>query len=60
VGGLEELFDLARLQSGQPVEFNRQPTDLVALARACVSGYAQTTDHDLTLSTTVETTWQPQ
>jgi len=52
---VEELFDLSRVQSGQPVEFNRQPTDLVALARACVSEYAQTTAHTLTLSTTAET-----
>jgi PAS domain S-box-containing protein len=51
---LEELLDLTRLQSDQPVEFNRQPVDLVALARACVVEYAQTTDHALTLTSTVE------
>lgn len=52
---VEEFFDLSRLQSALPVEFNRQSTDMVALARDCVGEYAQTTDHDLTLSTTVET-----
>jgi PAS domain S-box-containing protein len=52
---VEEFFDLSRLQSDLPVEFNRQPTDLVALARGCVSEYGQTTSHDLTLSTTAET-----
>ncbi|MGI8553181.1 MAG: PAS domain-containing sensor histidine kinase [Dehalococcoidia bacterium] len=52
---LEEFLDLSRLQSGELVEFNRQPTDLVALARECVDEYAQTSDRDLTLSTTAET-----
>lgn len=51
---VEEFFDLARLQSDQPVEFDRQPTDLVALARGCVGEYAPTTNHALSLSTTVE------
>ena len=52
---VEEFFDLSRLQQDQPVEFNRQPTDLVALARDCITEYAQTTVLDLTLSTTAET-----
>ena len=52
---VEELLDLTHLQSDQPVEFNRQPTDLVALARGCIGEHAQATDHALTLATTVET-----
>jgi len=51
---VEEFLDLSHLQSGQPVEFYQQPTDLVALARDCVAAHAQSTDHILTLSTTVE------
>ena len=48
---VEEFFDLARLQSDQPIAFNLQPTDLVALARRCVDEYAPTTEHPLRLST---------
>jgi signal transduction histidine kinase len=51
---VEEFFDLSRVQSDQPVEFDRQPTDLVALARGCVSEYRRTTAHALTLNTTAE------
>ena len=31
-----ELLDVARLQSGQPLELGRHPTDLVALVRHCI------------------------
>ncbi len=51
---MEAFMDVARVQSGEPVEFNRRPTNLVALTRGCVQEYAQTTSHELTLSTTGE------
>jgi len=47
-----ELLDLSRLQRGARLALDRRPTDLVALARACVAEHAQTTDHELTLVTT--------
>ncbi len=49
-----ELLDLSRLQRGAPMDLDCRPTDLVALARACVAEYAQTTDHELTVVTTEE------
>jgi signal transduction histidine kinase len=52
---VDDFLDLARLQSGEPLELNREPTDLVALARACVRAYAQTADRDLTFATATDT-----
>lgn len=50
---VEEFLDLSRVQSGEPVEFNQQPTDLVALARACVRECAETTGRELAVSSAV-------
>ncbi|MBK9713394.1 MAG: HAMP domain-containing histidine kinase [Kouleothrix sp.] len=41
---LNDVLDLARLQGGQQLELERQPTDLVALARQVATGQQQTTD----------------
>jgi len=51
---VEEFFDLSRVESGQPLQLNRQPTDLVALARACVEEFARTTPQALILATTLD------
>src|SRR5688572_1403692 len=52
---VDEFLDLSRVQSGAPVEFNLQPTDLVAVARACVREHAEAGDHDLTFTTAADT-----
>lgn len=52
---VDEFLDLSRLQSGEPVEFNLQPTDIVAVARACVREYAEAAGQAFTLVTVVET-----
>lgn len=52
---VDEFMDLSRLTSGQPVEFNEQSTDLVAVARACVHEFADAGDHELILSTAADT-----
>lgn len=39
VDQLDELLDLARLQTDQPLRLDRAPTDLVALARALAGEY---------------------
>ena len=52
---VDEFLDLSRVQSDEPVQFNRQPTDLVAVARACVDEFAGAADHRLTLATAEET-----
>lgn len=41
---LDELVDAARIQAGHALELSRQPTDLVALVRACVDDQQQRTD----------------
>lgn len=59
---VEEFFDLSRVESGQPLQFNRQPTDLIALAHACMEEFARTTPQALILATTLETLvgeWDP-
>jgi signal transduction histidine kinase len=43
-GQIEALLDVARLRAGRPLELNRRPTDLVALARAAAAEYQQTTE----------------
>lgn len=40
---LEELLDVARQQTGQTIELERQPTDLVALVQQVADVYQQTT-----------------
>lgn len=39
-----ELLDVARLQSGEPLELRREPTDLAALLRRVVEAFQPTTD----------------
>lgn len=39
---IEEMLDVARLQSGQPLTLNRQPTDLVELVQSITTQFAQT------------------
>jgi signal transduction histidine kinase len=41
---LDELMDATRLQAGQPLELQREPTDLVSLARQAVAQHQQTTE----------------
>lgn len=51
---LDELLDVARLQSAQKVELERRPTNLVTLARQVVETYQQTDDrHRIRFETTV-------
>jgi PAS domain S-box-containing protein len=51
---VEELQDIARLRSGQPLDLHREPTDLVALARDLADEYQQTTDrHTLRVESAV-------
>lgn len=39
-----ELLDVARLQSGEPIELRREPTDLAALLRRVVDAFQLTTE----------------
>jgi PAS domain S-box-containing protein len=49
---VEELLDLARMQMGRPLDLDRGPTDLVALARDAVTEQQQTTErHQLSVDT---------
>jgi signal transduction histidine kinase len=41
---IDELLDMARLQIGQPLELDRQPTDLVALAHQVADVYQRATE----------------
>ena len=41
---ISELLDVARLQAGRPLDLDRRPTDLVALARRAVEEQQKTTD----------------
>lgn len=41
---MDELLDAARLQMGQPLELNREPTDLAALAHAAADTHQRTTE----------------
>jgi signal transduction histidine kinase len=43
-GQIEALLDVARLHAGRPLDLNRRPTDLVALARVAAAEYQQTTE----------------
>jgi signal transduction histidine kinase len=42
---VDQLLDVARLQLGQPLELERRPTDLVALARAACREHQVNSDH---------------
>jgi signal transduction histidine kinase len=44
VAQIEELLDLARLQTGQPLELRRAPSDLVAIAKRAVDELGQSQD----------------
>jgi signal transduction histidine kinase len=49
---VDQLLDYARLQMDRPLDLDRQPTDLVALARQTVSSYAGTSErHELRFET---------
>jgi signal transduction histidine kinase len=60
---IDDLLDVARLQMGRPLELNRQPVDLVALARQAVQQLQPTTTrHRLELSAAEPTLagfWDP-
>jgi signal transduction histidine kinase len=43
-GMIDELLDVARLQTGRPLELHRVPTDLVTVARNALADAQQTTD----------------
>lgn len=45
LGQIGELLDVARLQSGEPLELRREPTDLTALLRRLVETFQLTTEH---------------
>jgi signal transduction histidine kinase len=44
VSMIDELLDAARLETGQPLELNQEPMDLVSLARSVVETHQRTTD----------------
>ena len=49
-----DLLDAGRLQAGRPLDLNRQPTDLVALAHRAVDAYERLSDrHHLRVSVNV-------
>jgi PAS domain S-box-containing protein len=51
---VDELLDLARMQMGRPLDLNRQPIDLVALAREAVIEHQQRSErHHLSLESQV-------
>jgi signal transduction histidine kinase len=53
-GQVDELLDLARMQMGRPLDLNRQPIDLVALAREAVVEHQQRSErHQLSLESSV-------
>ena len=60
---IDDLLDISRIEAGRPISLNRQPTDLVALARQVVEEQQVLTQkHRITLETTSETLsgfWDP-
>lgn len=44
VSMIDELLDAARLETGQPLELNQEPMDLVALTRGVADTHQRTTD----------------
>ena len=61
---IDDLLDVSRLQMGRPLELNRQPADLVALAQAAIQQLQPTTNRHRLLLTTAEPSlpgyWDPQ
>jgi signal transduction histidine kinase len=53
-GLVGELLDIARLQSGRPLDLNRAPADLVALARQAIADQHVDERHELRVETAVE------
>jgi PAS domain S-box-containing protein len=53
-GLVEELLDLARLQMGSPLDLDRQPTDLVRLAREVAEEHQQQTDRHVVRVETIQ------
>ncbi len=52
---INELLNMTRLQTGQPIELDREPTDLVELARRTTAEYQQTTGkHTLRVETSAQ------
>lgn len=50
---IDELLEISRLEAGQPIELNREPTDLVQLTRRVVAAYQPRIEqHRLTFSST--------
>jgi PAS domain S-box-containing protein len=41
---IDEMLDLARIQAGEPLHLNREPTDLVLLVRESIAAWQKTTD----------------
>lgn len=54
-GLVDELADVARLQMGTVLELERQPIDVVALARAVVAQYQGLTGHHLEVEVSLPT-----
>jgi signal transduction histidine kinase len=53
-GQIDELLDVARLQTGQPLKLRRRPTDLLALARAAIADQQRRTRrHQIRLETSL-------
>ncbi|HEX3721190.1 MAG TPA: GAF domain-containing sensor histidine kinase [Nitrolancea sp.] len=50
---IDELLDIARLQSGQPLDLRRKPTDLVALMWRIVTEQPPSTLHHIQVDSTV-------
>ena len=61
---LNEQLDLTRLQAGQPIELQRRPADLAAIARQVAEEYQRTTGRHrlwvLAPEEPVEGEWDPQ
>ena len=61
---IDDLLDVSRLQMGRALELNRQPTDLVELARGAIQQLQPTTNrHRLVLATELTVLpgfWDPQ
>jgi PAS domain S-box-containing protein len=51
LGLINELLDVTRLQMGQVLDLQRQPTDLVALVRDCVHAHGEASGRPIHLET---------
>lgn len=57
---LNELLDITRLEMGRPLDLDRQPVDLVLLARQAVDEQQQTTErHRIAIESSVESLVAP-